>query len=255
MPAAPFSARGRVDAVVVDNVEPITASDDVGHARCIDQFDANPKIMANCASGLAALVCGPGGYVGAVLVSDLRHFLDMPDDVPGPARRLAVQLGAIVRAGSARPVGSGAPSGVGCTRRPGRRPCNGFVMVFRHANGEISWACDVCEDDGVITGWEGSPSDLSELDDSYVDGESIEVVMPRELFDRVRGVLLLDAASEVLVARAQGCAAGVVLAGAAGAFEELVGYVASEANAATNRRRARLLDEACAALEAALDEV
>ena len=128
-------------------------------------------------------------------------------------------------------------------------------MVFRHANGEISWACDVCGDEGVITGWEGSPSDLSELDDSYVDGDLIELVMPRESFDRVREVRLLDAASELLVARAQGCAAGVVVAGASGAFEELVGYVASEANAATNRRWAQLLDEACAALEAALDEV
>jgi hypothetical protein len=128
-------------------------------------------------------------------------------------------------------------------------------MVFRHANGEISWACDVCGDEGVITGWEGSPSDLSELDDSHVDGDPIEVVMPRELFDRVREALLLEAASELLVARAEGRAAGVVLAGASGAFEELVGYVASEANAATNRRRARLLDEGCVLLEAALGEV
>lgn len=105
----------------------------------------------------------------------------MADEAPGPAKRLAVQLGAIVRAGSARPVGSGATSGVGCTRRPGRGPCDGFVMVFRHANGAIAWACDVCGDKGLITGWEGSPSDLTELDDSYVDGDPIEVVMAREL--------------------------------------------------------------------------
>lgn len=101
MRAAPFSARDRVSAVVVDDVEAITASDDVGHARCIDHFDANPKIMVTCASGVGGLACRPGGYVGAALVCDLRHFLDMADDVPGPAKRLAVQLGAIVRASGA----------------------------------------------------------------------------------------------------------------------------------------------------------
>lgn len=128
-------------------------------------------------------------------------------------------------------------------------------MVVRRANGEISWACDVCGDDGVITGWAGSPSDLSGLDDRYVDGERVEVVMPRVLFDGVRQVLLLDAASELLVARAEGRAAGVVLSGPSGAFEELVGYVASEANAGRDRRRARLLDEVCVLVDAALGEV
>ena len=39
------------------------------------------------------------------MVTDLRHFLDQPEDIPGPARRLAAQLGAIVRAASAGDVG------------------------------------------------------------------------------------------------------------------------------------------------------
>lgn len=125
-------------------------------------------------------------------------------------------------------------------------------MVFRHANGEIAWACDVCGDEGVIIGWEGSPSDVSGLDDSYANGEAVALVMTRELFDRVRGVLMLDAASALLVARAEGSSTGVVMAGSAGAFEELLEYVASEANAQTDRRRARLLDDAYETLEAAL---
>ena len=64
--------------------------------------------------------------------------------------------------------------------------------------------------------------------------------------------LLLDDGCELLVARAEGSAAGVVLAGSTAAFEELVDYIASEANAETSRRRVRLLDEACTALEAAM---
>lgn len=94
------------------------------------------------------------GYRDDVFVSDLRHFLDMPDDAPVPARRLGLQLAAIVRAASARPIGTGARSAVACIRRPGRRPCEGFIMVFRRTNGEIAWSCDACGEEGVITGWE-----------------------------------------------------------------------------------------------------
>ena len=47
--------------------------------------------------------CRSPGPVGSctVLVSDLNHFLDLPDDVPGPARRLAEHFGTIVRAATA----------------------------------------------------------------------------------------------------------------------------------------------------------
>ncbi len=187
-----------------------------------------------------------------MLVTDLRHFLDMPDDAPAPAKRLGSQLGAIVRAATARPTGSGARSAVGCMRRPGHRLCEGFVMVFRRTNGEIAWSCDACGDEGVIHGWEGSPADVSGLDDSYAEGDAISLLLARDLFAVIRGVLLLDDACELLVARAEGSVDGVVLMGRTGAFEELVEYVASEANAEADRRRGRQLDAACTALEAAL---
>ena len=125
-------------------------------------------------------------------------------------------------------------------------------MVFRRTNGEIAWSCDACGDEGVISGWEGSPVDVSGLDDSYAEGDEVTLLIARELFEEIRGVLLLDDACELLVARAEGGAAVVVLTGRTGAFEELVEYVASEANAEANRRRVQLLDEACTALEAAL---
>lgn len=195
-----------------------------------------------------------GSYVCGVLVCDLRHFSDLADDAPGPARRLGVQLAAIVRSASAHRVGSGVTTAVRCTKRPRRRPCDGYVMAFRHPNGEIAWSCDVCGDEGVITGWQGSPTDVSGLDDGYVDGDEITAVVSHEVVDAVRGVLLLDAACELVVARARGTSAGVLLAGRVGAFEELVGYVAAESNVEPDRRRVRLLDEACTVLEAALGQ-
>lgn len=158
-----------------------------------------------------------------MLVADLRHFLDMPDDAPAPAKRLGLQLSAIVRAATARPTGSGARSAIGCTRRPGRRPCEGLIMVFRRTSGEIAWSCDVCGDEGAISGWKGSPADVSGLDDSYAEGDMVTLLIARELVEVIQDVLLLDDACELLVARAEGVAAGVVLTGRTGAFEELGG--------------------------------
>jgi len=37
-----------------------------------------------------------------MLVTDLHHFLDLPPDTPGPARRLAEHLSNIVRAATAQ---------------------------------------------------------------------------------------------------------------------------------------------------------
>ena len=83
-----------------------------------------------------------------MLVSDLRHFLDLPDDVPGPARRLAQQLGAIVRAGTAGDAGPAWQSALPCRRRPGRRACPGRVVVARSPDGPIRWQCSACGDAG-----------------------------------------------------------------------------------------------------------
>ena len=125
-------------------------------------------------------------------------------------------------------------------------------MVFPRTNGEIAWSCDTCGDEGVIHGWEGSPVDVSGRDDSYAGGGPVTLLIACALLEVIGAVLLLDDACELLVARAEGSRAGVVLAGPTDAFEELVECIASEANAETNRRRVRSLDEACTALEAAL---
>ncbi len=96
-----------------------------------------------------------------VLVSDLRHFLGMPDDAPAPARRMAEHLGRIVEVGTASPTGEPTGSSIRCTRRPGRRPCVGLIELVRlDLPPSIEWWCPVCGDDGVVSGWEGSAFDL-----------------------------------------------------------------------------------------------
>ena len=52
------------------------------------------------------------------MVTDLHHFLDLPQDTPGPARRLAEHLSNIVRAATA---GDAEPPGkVRCRPAAGR---------------------------------------------------------------------------------------------------------------------------------------
>jgi Endonuclease/Exonuclease/phosphatase family len=103
-----------------------------------------------------------------------------------------------------------------------------------------------------LRGWEGSPTDVSQLDDSYAEGDMITLLVSRDMSDLLRDVLLIDDACEFLVARAEGSSAGVILVGSASAFEERIEYVLSEANAETNQSRERRLDEVCDSLEAAL---
>src|SRR5580704_2954192 len=96
-----------------------------------------------------------------MFVSDLRHFLDITDEAPGPARRMAEHLGFVVRAATAGETGAPWVSALICRRRPGKRPCGGHIAVFRaDLPAPIEWRCTGCGDEGVISGWEGSPFDL-----------------------------------------------------------------------------------------------
>jgi len=66
------------------------------------------------------------GTVPGMLVSDLSHFLDLPPDIPGPARALAGHLSDIVRAATAgetgNSVGNRAALSAPARQPPLRRP-------------------------------------------------------------------------------------------------------------------------------------
>lgn len=97
-----------------------------------------------------------------MLVADLRHFLDLPDDVPTAAVRLADQLRGIVRAATAGDAGAHWVTALPCQRRPGRRRCPGRIRVRRtDAPAPITWECTACGDSGSIGGWPGTSDDLS----------------------------------------------------------------------------------------------
>lgn len=183
-----------------------------------------------------------------MLVTDLHHFLDLPPDTPGPARRLAEQLSSIVRAATAGDAGTAWESALPCQRRPAHRRCPGRIIVLRTEPGApIRWQCIVCDDAGAISNWEDSPFDLRRRALTLA-GAAQEIAIPDEVAAALRGLRLLDPDCERLVFRIRAHHDGAVLAATDDDLEELIGFVAAEANHEPNRRRQRRLDAAFAAL-------
>src|SRR5271157_1292632 len=84
-------------------------------------------------------------------------------DALGPARRMAKYIDEIISTVTASPKGQRVHSAVCCRRRPGHRRCLGRIFVCEKDNGDIEWECPSCGSSGVIRGWQGGWSDLSEL--------------------------------------------------------------------------------------------
>jgi len=57
-----------------------------------------------------------------------------------------------------------------CWRRPKRKPCKGILdLSIDPITNRIYWYCNICKDEGVVSGWEGLIWDM--LD--FPDGEKI----------------------------------------------------------------------------------
>jgi hypothetical protein len=186
-----------------------------------------------------------------VFVTDLHHYLDLPEDTPGPARRLAEHLSDIVRAATAGDAGTAWESALTCRRRPGNRRCPGRMIVRRtKPAAPIQWQCGACDDDGVISNWEDSPFDLRRRR-LAVAGAATEIIISNQVAAALRDLRLLDVDCERLVFRTRAHNDGAVLTATAEELDELIGFVAAEANHEPNRRRQQRLDAAFRALDAA----
>ena len=186
-----------------------------------------------------------------MLVTDLHHFLDLPQDTPGPARRLAGHLTNIVRAATAGDARTAWESALPCRRRPANHRCPGLMIVlWTEPAAPIRWHCSACQDQGVISNWEDSPFDLRRRRPVLV-GAIREIVIPGQVAAALRELRLLDTDCERLVFGIRGRNGHAILAAAAEDLDELIGFVAAEANHESSRRRQQQLDAAFDALSAA----
>lgn len=179
-----------------------------------------------------------------MLVSDLRHFLDLPDHTPAPALRLGGQLRDIVRAATAREEGEGWLSALRCRRRPGNRSCPGRLGLRRtDERALISWQCTACHDEGHISGWQDTPCDLRGRAVES-DGPAKEIVVSDDVVASLREALLLDADCERVAYGARTVDGQIVLTATQEQLDELLGYLAAEANHETNPRRRKRVNTA-----------
>ena len=186
-----------------------------------------------------------------MLVTDLNHFLGLPQDTPGPARRLAGQLSNIVRAATAGDAGTAWESALPCQRRPDRRRCPGRMIVLRtETPAPIRWQCSVCDDEGVISNWEDTPFDLRRRQLTLTQ-PAREIVIPIEVAAALRDLQLLDTDCERLVFRIRARGDHAILTATDDDLDELIGFVAAEANHEPSRSRQQRLDAAFDALNTA----
>jgi len=57
-----------------------------------------------------------------------------------------------------------------CRRRPRRRPCGTLLtLYFDVDNFDVLWFCPACDDNGRISGWQGTFWDNSDLPDTATE--------------------------------------------------------------------------------------
>jgi hypothetical protein len=105
--------------------------------------------------------------MGNTWITDIRHFLredgSIPD-LPGPAARLAEYIGSIIgEVTSCHPDDCDEVTNIRCRRRPGRKRCTGKIIAYfdEEDSKTIRWFCPICNDNGYISGWQGTIWDRS----------------------------------------------------------------------------------------------
>jgi hypothetical protein len=122
-----------------------------------------------------------------------------------------------------------------------------IAIVWAEATAPIRWWCTACDDEGVISNWADTPFDLRRRRLS-VAGAVEEVIVSDKTAAALRELVLLDPDRERLVFGMRTHPDGAALLTSADDLEELIGFVAAEANHEPNRRRQHRLDAAFNAL-------
>ena len=122
-----------------------------------------------------------------------------------------------------------------------------IAIVWAEAAAPIRWRGTVGDDEGVISNWADLLDDLRRRRRS-VAGDVDEVIVSDETAVMLRELVLLDPDCERLVFGMRADPDGAALLTSADDLEELIGFVAAEANYEPNRRRQHRLDTAFNAL-------
>lgn len=120
-------------------------------------------------------------------------------------------------------------------------------MLRTEAGAPIRWQCSACQDEGVISNWEHSPFGLRRRRLTLAQAAR-EIAIPVEVAAALRELQLLDTDCERLVFAIRARNDHAILTATDDDLDELIGFVAAEANNEPSRRRQQRLDAAFDAL-------
>lgn len=201
--------------------------------------------------------------MGDTWITDMRHYLEdgcFSRDMPTPALNIALHLGSIVAWMTSRESTGLQRTNVPCRRSPGRRRCATEIEAeFKGPGGTIAWRCPTCDDNGYISGWQGTPwdrrkdgtEDATQLMSMVLGlaakrqriAEGTPVAVRFTARDRgLLGELMLD---PEYLERLRPIAGSTDLVGdyTLDDLEDILGYVAAEANHTKNSRHRAQLDD------------
>ena len=181
----------------------------------------------------------------------LTHFLnedgDLPSDLPGPAVKLAEFIFALVKSVTSHSLEALVQTGVRCRRRPTRKPCAGEVFAFLNGDtSAIQWNCLKCGDNGFIYDWENTKWDMRAA-----------ALIPVRLHVEERDLILNETLTGPdLTARlktAKPVSDAIIVYYGSAELDDLIGYIAAQANHTSRKKLRDDLDALCDSLEDLLD--
>jgi len=90
-----------------------------------------------------------------VMSVDIRHWLSESGQPHPKVRRQALRVARLIESGGPLEAGQMRETLVECSRRPGRRPCEGLLWVVKAADGRIEALCRICRQEMIyVSGWE-----------------------------------------------------------------------------------------------------
>ncbi len=94
--------------------------------------------------------------------TNLGHLPSENDpSAPEAARLRGAFTRAVVEAATARAGPASWPSAVRCIATVGPKGCRAWILVAREGPDAVAWSCPSCGEQGVVTGFAGSASDMS----------------------------------------------------------------------------------------------
>lgn len=156
-------------------------------------------------------------------------------------------LSSIVSAATLAPPGVEVNTMIRCRRRPERKACHGFIRLrLQEDPAQLSWWCPVCADSGVIRNWKGIPWNLSHIRGAAVTNgaEFAELLLTESEFRLLSEIEILEPQARKIVHDATVIdGGGMNLLGTMEAIDELMGYIAFEANQEQRKKRQQALNQ------------